>query len=129
MQENHISCGITYIFVFCALARNPHDDYFQCRSTEPVVLGILSWFVNNENIFGRITRQSFVDTFNTESNCKNILVCALIKKYIWDCKLRFSLPNLECGKDFLKTELDRIICQSTKMRKAYEASEFNISRE
>jgi hypothetical protein len=36
---------------------------------------------------------------------------------------------LDCGKDFLKSELDRIFCQSTKMFKAYVSSEFNIYRE
>jgi hypothetical protein len=127
------------ICTFCALTRNPTDEdenplhlFFQCRSTEPVVLGILSWFMENENDFRRISRQNYFGTFHMESTAKNVvlqLVCALIKKYIWDCKLRFSLPNLDCGKDFLKNELDRIFCQSTKMFKAYVSSEFNIYRE
>jgi hypothetical protein len=65
--------------------------------------------MENENDFRRTTRQNYFGTFNMESTAKNVilqLVCALIKKYIWDCKLRFSLPNLDCGKDFLKSELD-----------------------
>jgi hypothetical protein len=127
------------ICTFCALTRNPYDEdenplhlFFQRRSTEPVFLGIPSWFVNNENKFRLISRHNFFGTFNMESNCKNILmqvVCALFKKYIWDCKLRFCLPNLACGKDFLKEELDRIICQSSKMRKAYDSSDYNMYRE
>ena len=136
---SHFVRNHSRICTFCALTRNPHDEdenplhlFFQCRSTEPVVLGILSWFVENENDFRRISRQNFFGTFNWESNNKNIimqLVCALIKKYIWDCKLRFSLPNLECGKEFLKMELDRIICQSSKIRKVYDSSDFNMYRE
>jgi hypothetical protein len=124
---------------FCALTRNPYDEdenvlhlFFQCRSTEPVVLGILAWFVNNDIEYERISRQNYFGTFNTDSISKNILmqlVCALIKKYIWDCKQRFCLPDLECGKDFLKEEMDRIIGQSTKIRKAYDSSEYNIYRE
>jgi hypothetical protein len=103
--------------------------YTQCRSTEPVVLGLLSWFVDNDMDYRRISRHNFFGTFKMESSSKNTLmqlVCALIKKYIWDCKLRFCLPNLDCGKNFLKEELDRIICQSTKIRKAYESSEYNM---
>ncbi len=82
---------------------SPLHLFFQCRHTEPVVLGILSWFV--DATFRNITRQNFFGVVNMETNHKNILmqlVCALIKKYIWDCKLRFSLPNLGCGKEFLK---------------------------
>ena len=136
---SHFVRNHSRICTFCALTRNPHDEdenplhlFFQCRSTEPVVLGILSWFVENENDFRRISRQNFFGTFNWESNYKNIimqLVCALIKKYIWDCKFRFTLPNLDCGKEFLKIDLDRIICQSAKMRKVYDASDFNMYRE
>jgi hypothetical protein len=136
---SHFVRNHSRICTFCALTRNPHDEdenplhlFFQCRHTEPVVLGLLSWFVDNDAFFRNITRQNFFGVFNMESNHGNIimqLVCALIKKYIWDCKLRFSLPNLGCGKEFLKIELDRIICQSTKIQKAYNASEFNIYRE
>jgi hypothetical protein len=64
-----------------------------------------------------------------DNNSKNIImqiVAALIKKYIWDCKVRFSLPDLDCGKDFIRYELDRIITQSSKINKAYIASEPNI---
>jgi hypothetical protein len=36
---------------------------------------------------------------------------------------------LECGKDFLKEELDRIICLNSKMRKAYDSSDYDMYRE
>jgi hypothetical protein len=139
VRLSHFVRNHSRMCTFCALTRNPHDEdenilhlFFQCRSTEPVVLGILAWFVNNDIEFERISRQNYFGTFNTDSISKNILmqlVCALIKKYIWDCKQRFCLPDLECGKDFLKEEMDRIIGQSTKIRKAYDSSEYNIHRE
>ena len=64
-----------------------------------------------------------------ENKGKNIImqiVAALIKKYIWDCKTRFSLPDQDCGKDFIRYELDRIVSQSSKINKAYIASGLNI---
>ncbi len=64
-----------------------------------------------------------------ENKSKNVImqiVAGLIKKYIWDCKVRFSLPDLDCGKDFIRYELDRIISQSSKINKAYIALELNI---
>jgi hypothetical protein len=57
------------------------------------------------------------------------IISTLIKKYIWDCKTRFSLPVLNEGKDYIRGELDRIISQSSKMYKAYNASGINIYRE
>jgi hypothetical protein len=136
---SHFVRNHSRICTFCALTRNPVDEdenilhlFFQCRHTEPVVLGLLSWFVDNDDEYNRITRQNFFGTFRTISTPKNVLmqlVCALIKKYIWDCKLRFCLPDLGCGKDFLKEELDRIVCQSTKIRKAYDSSGYNMYRE
>jgi hypothetical protein len=67
-----------------------------------------------------------------ENNSRNIimqLVAALTKKYIWDCKVWFTLPDLENGKDFIRFELDRIVSQSSKIRKAYLSSDFNFIRE
>ncbi len=64
-----------------------------------------------------------------ENNSKNLImqiVAVLIKKYIWDCKVRFTLPDLEVGKEFVKYELDRIISQSGKIKKAYISSEFTF---
>ncbi len=64
-----------------------------------------------------------------ENNSKNIImqiVSVLKKKYIWDCKVRFTLPDLEVGKEFIKYEIDRIISQSGKIKKAYISSEFTF---
>ncbi len=67
-----------------------------------------------------------------ENNSKNIImqiVLVLVKKYIWDCKVCFTLPDLEVGKEFIKYELDRIISQSGKIKKAYISSEFTFISE
>jgi hypothetical protein len=127
------------ICTFCNISRNPVDEdetslhlFFQCRSTEPVVLGILQWLINDEQIFNRLSRQHFFGIFNTGSDPKNHLlqlVSNLIKKYIWDCKTRFGLPDLTHGKDYVREELERIISQSSKVSKTYVASGFDIQRE
>jgi hypothetical protein len=94
-----------------------------------VVLGIQNWAINNPAIFGGISRKIFWVVYNMENNSKNLImqiVAVLIKKYIWDCKVRFTLPDLEVGKEFVKYELDRIISQSGKIKKAYISSEFTF---
>lgn len=136
---SHFVCNHSRTSTFCNITRNPVDEdetplhlFFQCRSTEPVVLGILQWIINDEQIFNRLSRQHFFGVFNTGSEPKNHLlqlVSNLIKKYIWDCKNRFGLPNLIHGKDYVREELERIISQKSKVRKTYEASGFDIHRE
>jgi hypothetical protein len=76
-----------------------------------------------------LIEKNFFGVYHMENNSKNIImqiVAALIKKYIWDCKVRFSLQDLECGKDFIRYELDRITSQSSKINKAYIASDLNF---
>ncbi len=63
---------------------------------------------------------------NTSKNVVLQIVAALIKKYIWDCKTRFPIPDLESGKDFIRYEMDRITSQSSKIYKAYFASDLNF---
>jgi hypothetical protein len=136
---SHFVRNHSRICTFCNITRNPIDEdetplhlFFQCRSTEPVVLGTLQWIINDEQIFGRLSRQHFFGFFNTGSDAKNHflqLASNLIKKYIWDCKCRFGLPNLFHCQDYIREELDRIISQNTKIRKTYLASGFDIHRE
>ena len=98
-------------------------------STEPIVLGLQRWAIENEQQFQTVSRKNFFGVYNTENTYKNVIlqiVAALIKKYIWDCKTRFSLPDLESGKDFIRYEMDRIISQSSKIYKAYFASDLNF---
>jgi hypothetical protein len=136
---SHFVRNHSRICTFCNITRNPIDEdetplhlFFQCRSTEPVVLGTLQWIINDDQIFGRLSRQHFFGFFNTGSDAKNHflqLASNLIKKYIWDCKCRFGLPNLVHCQDYIREELDRIISQNTKIRKTYFASGFDIHRE
>jgi hypothetical protein len=138
-RMSHFVRNHSRICTFCNITRNPDDEaenvihlFFQCRSTEPVVLGLQEWALNNGALFARVTRQNFFGIYNFDSVSKNVIVqivAALIKKYIWDCKTRFALPILTEGKDFVRGELDRIISQSSKMLKAYNASGINIYRE
>jgi hypothetical protein len=138
-RVSHFARNQSRICTFCNITRNPDDEdesvihlFFQCRSTEPVVLGLQEWVLNNRLLFERTTRQNFFGVYNFDNVSKNVvmqIISALIKKYIWDCKTRFSLPVLNEGKDYIRGELDRIISQSSKMYKAYNASGINIYRE
>jgi hypothetical protein len=134
---SHFVANQSRTCTFCNLTRNPDPEvdetvlhlFFQCRSTEPIVLGLQRWAIENEQQFQTVSRKNFFGVYNTENTYKNVIlqiVAALIKKYIWDCKTRFSLPDLESGKDFIRYEMDRIISQSSKIYKAYFASDLNF---
>ena len=55
-----------------------------------------------------ISRQELFVTFTRFTRAKNealTLMAKLILKYIWDCKVRETLPNVECCKLNLLLEL------------------------
>ena len=117
---------------FCTLTRNPEDEaetplhlFFQCRHTEPVILGTLRWLIDQDLIFNNLARSNFFGTYNTGLPARDFilqLASNLIKKFIWDCKVRFCIPTLQGCKDCLKGELDRIITHSKKIRETYDKS-------
>jgi hypothetical protein len=134
---SHFVANQSRACTFCDLTRNPDPDvnetvlhlFFQCRSTEPVVLELQRWAINNDPLFNSINRKNFFGVYNMENKNNNIImqiVAALIKKFIWDCKVRFSVLDLECGKDFIRYKMDRIISQCNKINKVYRASDFTF---
>jgi hypothetical protein len=80
---------------------------------------IFSWILGAP---ANITRQEFFVSFNRPDHRKNealFLLSALVKKYMWDCKQRFSLPNLQNAKNFLREELKIISYCSGKARQMF----------
>ncbi len=137
VRISHFVANQSRTCTFCNLTRNPDPDvnetvlhlFFQCRSSEPVILELQRWAINDDLLFNAFTRKKNFGAYMMENKGKNIImqiVAALIKKYIWDCKVRFSLTDLDCGKDFIRYELDRIVSQSSKINRAYITSELNI---
>jgi hypothetical protein len=63
---------------FLHLTRNEDDFserplhlFFQCRHTEPVVLGVYNWFLNNKADFDNMSRRNFFYNFQARKQCKN----------------------------------------------------------
>jgi hypothetical protein len=79
----------------------PLHLFFACRISENFVDEIFTWYLGER---ANVTRQEFFVTFNRADHRKNeplFIFSALVKKYLWDCKQRFSLPNLENAKILL----------------------------
>jgi hypothetical protein len=63
---------------FCNLTRNPNPDvnetvlhlFFQCRSTEPVVLELQRMAINNDPLFNSINRKNFLGSITWKIRIK-----------------------------------------------------------
>jgi hypothetical protein len=53
------------------------------------------------------------------------LLSMLVKKYIWDCKQRFTLPNMENAKSFIREEVKIMCCCSKKAKKIFLNADFD----
>ena len=87
---------------FCSIRRNPDDNpestkhlFFDCPYTESVLTPFYSWILRTPT---ELRSVDFFVGFCYECKNKNLvmdLINIITKKYIWDCKLRFAVPNLE----------------------------------
>jgi hypothetical protein len=89
---SHFVANQSRTCTFCNLTRNPDPDvdetvlhlFFQCRSTELIVLGLQRWAINNEQQYQINRRKIFWGVYSTKNTSKNVImqiVAALIKKY------------------------------------------------
>jgi hypothetical protein len=86
---------------FCDIMMNPEavDEtplhlFFSCPTSERFVEEAFTWVLGEP---ANISRQEFFVHFNRADNRKNealFYISALLKKYMWDCKQRFTLPNI-----------------------------------
>jgi hypothetical protein len=116
----HFIPGHSRNCTFCDIAGNQDEEdetplhlFFACPTSERFIESVFSW-VLGEPI--NISRQEFFVHFNRPDHRKNealFLISALVKKYIWDCKQRYTLPNLNHAKIFLREEIKIIrFCSS-----------------
>ena len=110
----HFVRGNPRTCTFCDLIEEPEEHsettlhlFFECPQVEEKIQRFYIWLLDPHNI-GAISRTEYFVGFNMECERKNrtlLLVNLLVKKYLWDCKLRFTLPVLN---DLQKSVLDGI---------------------
>jgi hypothetical protein len=116
---------------FCDLTREPEEHsetilhlFFECRHTEKIIEEFYRWLRNRE-IGYMPTRSEFFCNFELECSKQEktlLIVNLIVKKYIWDCKLRFTVPNTNALKNIFINEINLIIRQSPTMKKTMEQS-------
>ena len=86
---------------FCSVSQDPDDSaetishlFFECRHVEHVLESFFRWIFNNAN--HPLSPREFFQGFDNACSSKNLvldLVNLIVKKYIWDCKLHYTLPS------------------------------------
>ena len=127
--------NISPLCTFCSITRNPEDEretplhlFFQCRNVEPIIENIYSEILGPED-FTNMTRSNFFGGFNSVNPNKNWvldIINLIIKKYLWECKQRKTLPSGINALTILNKKLEIIHKISGKFRKKLDSANINI---
>ena len=111
---------------FCDLREEPDENletishlFFNCPQIENTIQEFYVWIFNEDRF---VNHTEFFVGFSTECEKKNNvlhIVNLLVKKFIWDCKLRFTVPSYMYLKKFVISELNNISNTSPKMKNLY----------
>ena len=130
---SHFVRGHSSNCTFCTISHNPDPNpelplhlFYSCRSTEPVLNSFFSHILDENAI---ITRQELFVGFTRFSNQKNeilFIITKLFIKYIWDCKVRITLPTLQNCLVQIKSEINCIKKINRKINDLVENAELNL---
>jgi hypothetical protein len=102
----------------------------QCRFVSDIIDNVFRRFYgDNDFLFSR--REYFTNFDRRElSYTKNMiltLVSKFLLKYIWDCKTRFTIPNINNCWEALCDKILTLISINNKFRKLWEGSGFVLN--
>jgi len=121
---------------FCDLARVGDDNtentkhlFFYCGIIEENIQLLFKWILGNNEIIGY--RDYFLGYRFENLNKQKVLDIALniVKKNIWDCKLRYCIPTLEILKSNFLDEIKKMYANSKKVRDFIRKSELFVFHE
>jgi hypothetical protein len=125
----HFIPGHSRNCTFCDITGNQDEEdetplhlFYACPTSERFIESVFSWVLGEP---ANISRQEFFVQFNKPDHRKNealFLISTLLKKYIWDCKQRFGLPNLGNAKIFLREEIKIIRYCSSEANTIFQNS-------
>jgi len=117
---------------FCGIAQDPEDHpetilhlFFECVHIERLLSAFYLWLFGMENA-PPISARNFLIGFEFENTHKKQILdlCGiLVKKYIWDCKLRYHLPRIEDLKNSFLSEFKNIYNHNSKVRSQTQKSQ------
>jgi exonuclease III len=115
---------------FCDVAQLQDEEdetplhlFYSCSISETILTSFFQDFIGLE-----VTRQEFFSVPVRENQFTNmalVLINLLVKKFFWDCKMRFSLPCIETLKVYVTNELRLMAHISKKIDNLILGSDFN----
>jgi len=117
---------------FCDITFEPEENvettkhlFFECRHVDNLLTAFYTWIFNAETP-RFVSRREFFVGFNLECDFKNKtlnIISHLVKKFIWECKTRFSIPTIECAKKSVISDLELITKLSPKTKRIFNATD------
>ena len=119
----HFADNIEPYCTFCMITRNivlERDTamhvFFSCPTTEELNERYFSWIFGVQKIVRRTEVFGFFHEANREDNMVLFIATKIMQKYLWDNKLRKTLPDIEILKNIVKSEIRILKKLSTKFR-------------
>ena len=104
----------------------PIHLFYNCPAVEPVILNIFCWILDKNCVENnRIKRTEYFGMMTNDNKNKNLVmgvICKIFQKYIWDCKLRHTLPVTWHAKLTIKKEFELLMDCTKKFRQAFADS-------
>jgi hypothetical protein len=106
--------------------------FYECRSVSAIIDTVFKRIYGNDDFL--FSRREYFATFERRelSNTKNTvltLISKMLIKYIWDCKTKFFVPDLENCWDNLKLKIAGLLLNSKKFKKLWEGAGFALDLE
>ncbi len=132
----HFVHGHSALCTFCNLLRNgeggaetPLHLFYECAPVQDLIVNLFRQIMNDENF--EITAREYFSTFERRdlSNAKNkalTYISKILIFFIWLCRNRCNIPQLEQFLDFFNAEKLIYLSQSKKFRCVWEGSAFQI---
>ncbi|MBM3938665.1 MAG: hypothetical protein FJ333_08465 [Sphingomonadales bacterium] len=102
--------------------------FWSCEHVEGVVLGIFRIILNyNENV--QLNRGSFFGGFESDNESKKaflLFFISWIKRFIWECRLKKTLPTLENGRMYVMDKIRATFDNNKTFRGIVENSDLDI---
>ena len=129
--RNHSS-----LCTFCRIARNPEGEretpfhlFYSCPSVELVFNFFFQEILGRDN-FRIFTLSNYFGVIRSENANRNyslMIVSLLFKKYIWDCKMRETLPDPDAAIRVITDRIKVMSSCSNKFTRCWVASNINLN--
>ena len=124
----HFAENVEPYCTFCMLTRNnvlERDTalhvFFSCPTTENLNARLFSFVFGQNKDVRRSEAFGFFNEENADDNFILFVVTKILQKYIWDCKLRKTLPLLDDLKNIVTVELKVLTKISIKFRESLQS--------